>query len=261
MLQNTKANSLNVKTYIFQYSGFWLYCQVTSMWHMDIMVVWKWIGKTLTWNGYHKNIPPIVMKWNVVHSWSNSSVVSKTEVLSSVCIQHPCSRLFITQSFLLHTAPLQPSGSPTPITTSSTVLLQAPRWDSLPPQHPVPPSPSLQVEVCHITALPGQMNGCVFLLTLESSRQQAQAPPLFHYDRVPIMIVLLGFYKDTSGGMDSFILANVITFLICIPAENNRNTDRLTCGGAVLMCGGVNQHISHESTHMCTGSMLLYIHS
>ena len=140
---------------------------------------------------------------------------------------------FFTFSFQLSplfTAPLQLSGSPTPITTSSTVLLQAQRWVShfgfslslssptspllsplllspLPP--PTPSTVSLQVEVCLITTLPGQINGCVLLLTSESSRQQTEALPRFHYDRVPIMIILLGFHEDTSSGMESHLSSPV----------------------------------------------------
>lgn len=53
--------------------------------------------------------------------------------------------------------------------------------------------------------LPGQINGCVLLLTPESSRQQTEALPHFLYDRVPIMIIPLGFHRDVSGGMESHL--------------------------------------------------------
>lgn len=68
--------------------------------------------------------------------------------------------------------------------------------------HPPLPLISLQVEVCLINVLPGKINGCVLLLASESSRQQTEALPHFHEDRVPIMVILLGFYKDASGGME-----------------------------------------------------------
>lgn len=72
----------------------------------------------------------------------------------------------------------------------------------LPPQLLI----SLQVEVCLITTLPGQINGCILLLTWESSRQHIEVLAHFHYDRVPIMIILLRFH---SGGVDSHLSSPV----------------------------------------------------
>lgn len=60
------------------------------------------------------------------------------------------------------------SGSPTPITTSSTVQLPAQRWGSWILLSP----PPLLVEVCLITMLPGQIKGWDVLLTSKSRRQQ-----------------------------------------------------------------------------------------
>lgn len=67
----------------------------------------------------------------------------------------------------------------------------------------------LQVEVCLITTLPGQINGCILLLTWESSRQRTEALAHFHYDKVPIIIILLRFQEDTLGGVDSHLSSPV----------------------------------------------------